>query len=63
MNTQKIKNTSKAWEDRRLGGDTKFVGVADASHEDALERALKSQKHKAAKAPSKPLLPAKRKVA
>lgn len=36
----KIPNTTKAWEDGLLGRDEKFVGVADASHEAALDEAL-----------------------
>ena len=41
--TKKIKDTEQAWDDRTLGADTEFVGVADASHEQALEETLELQ--------------------
>lgn len=41
--TKKIKDTTQAWDSRTLGADAAFVGVADASHEQALEDALELQ--------------------
>ena len=41
--TKKIKNTTQAWETRKLGAEAKFAGVADVSHELALEDALELQ--------------------
>ena len=40
---KKIKDTEQAWDARTLGAETEFVGVADASHEQALEEALELQ--------------------
>ncbi len=41
--TKKIKDTEQAWDARTLGAEDEFVGVADASHEQALEDALELQ--------------------
>ena len=43
MTTAKIKDTVEAWEDRQLGADEGFVGIADESHESALVDALEMQ--------------------
>lgn len=41
--TKHPKNTGAAWDNRALGADAQFVGVADESHEAALEDALELQ--------------------
>ena len=41
--TKKIKDTTQAWDNRALGAEAEFVGVADASHEQALDEALELQ--------------------
>ncbi len=41
--TKQVKNTSAAWESRAVGADAQYVGVADESHEAALEEALELQ--------------------
>jgi predicted DNA binding CopG/RHH family protein len=41
--TKKIKDTEQAWDARTLGAEAEFVGVADVSHEQALEEALDLQ--------------------
>lgn len=41
--TKKIKDKEQAWDARTLGAEAEFVGVADASHEQALEEALDLQ--------------------
>ena len=41
--SKKIKDTDQAWDDRTLGADEAFVGVADASHDRALDEALELQ--------------------
>jgi predicted DNA binding CopG/RHH family protein len=43
MNMKKIRNTEQAWDDRTLGAQAEFVGVADVSHEEALQEALELQ--------------------
>lgn len=43
MATGKTKDTPEAWESGDLGREVQFVGVADASHEAALESALELQ--------------------
>ena len=43
MSAKLIKNTEEAWDSRTLGADEQFVGVADESHEAALEEALELQ--------------------
>jgi hypothetical protein len=43
MTRKQIKSTAKNWDERKLGADPAFVGVADASHEDALQEALELQ--------------------
>ncbi len=40
MAAAKIPNTIEAWEEGLLGRDEKYVAVADASHEGALDEAL-----------------------
>lgn len=40
MTTPKILDTDEAWDEGTLGRDEQFVGVADASHEAALDEAL-----------------------
>lgn len=40
MTTKKIKDTESAWDDRKLGAEAEFVGVADTSHEEVLQDAL-----------------------
>ena len=40
MTTIKIKNTDQAWDERKLGCEAEFVGVAATSHEVALQDAL-----------------------
>ncbi len=40
MAAAKIPNTIEAWEEGILGRDEKYVAVADASHEAALDEAL-----------------------
>mgnify|MGYP003596530062 FL=1 len=40
MAAAKIPNTIEAWEEGLLGRDEKYVAVADASHEAALDEAL-----------------------
>lgn len=40
MSAAKIPNSIEAWEDGLLGRDEKYVAVADASHEAALDEAL-----------------------
>jgi hypothetical protein len=37
---KKIKDTDQAWDDRALGAEPEFVGVADSSHERVLDDAL-----------------------
>lgn len=43
MATAKIKDTLEAWENGALGRDEQYVGVADESHETALQEALEMQ--------------------
>jgi hypothetical protein len=43
MTLKKIKDTEEAWDKRKLGAEVEFVGVADASHEVALQDALDLQ--------------------
>lgn len=43
MTVKKIRNTVQAWDERKLGAEVEFVGVADASHEYALQEALELQ--------------------
>ena len=43
MATKPIKNTDEAWDSRALGADDQFVGVADESHEAALDESLELQ--------------------
>jgi predicted DNA binding CopG/RHH family protein len=43
MTLKKIRNTEQAWDERKLGAEAEFVGVAGASHEDALQEALELQ--------------------
>ena len=40
MTTIKIKDTVQAWDERKLGSEAEFVGVAATSHEEALQVAL-----------------------
>ena len=40
MAAAKMPNTIEAWEEGLLGRDEKYVAVADASHEAALDEAL-----------------------
>ena len=40
MTTIKIKDTDQAWDERKLGAEAEFVGVAVTSHEEALQVAL-----------------------
>jgi len=40
MTTIKIKDTDQAWDERKLGCEAEFVGVAATSHEEALQDAL-----------------------
>jgi hypothetical protein len=40
MTTIKIKDTVQAWDERQLGSEAEFVGVAATSHEEALQDAL-----------------------
>jgi hypothetical protein len=42
MTLKKIKDTEEAWDKRKLGAEAEFVGVADTSHEEALQVALES---------------------
>ena len=35
MAMKKIRNTEQAWDDRTLGAQAEFVGVADVSQEEA----------------------------
>ena len=41
MTTRKIEDTDQAWDERKLGAEAEFVGVAAVSHEEALQDALK----------------------
>ena len=43
MTVKKVKNTEQAWDERKLGAEADFVGVADATHEDVLQEALELQ--------------------
>ena len=43
MTVEKIKDTEQAWDDRKLGAQPEFVGVADDSHEKALQEALECE--------------------
>ena len=43
MKPKTIKSTVQAWETRKLGADPDYVGVADSTHEDALQDALALQ--------------------
>lgn len=43
MNKKRIKDAEQAWDSRTLGADEAFVGVADESHEQALQEALELQ--------------------
>ena len=43
MTVKKMRNTEQAWDERKLGAEAEFVGVADASHEEALQEALELQ--------------------
>lgn len=40
MTAIKIKDTVQAWDERKLGSEAEFVGVAATSHEEALQGAL-----------------------
>jgi hypothetical protein len=40
MTTKKIEDTDQAWDERKLGAEAEFVGVAADSHEEALQAAL-----------------------
>lgn len=40
MTTIKIKDSDQAWDERKLGAEAEFVGVAATSHEEALQVAL-----------------------
>lgn len=40
MTTRKIEDTDQAWDERKLGAEAAFVGVAAVSHEEALQDAL-----------------------
>jgi hypothetical protein len=40
LDNVKIKDTQSAWDDRKLGAEAEFVGVADTSHEEILQDAL-----------------------
>jgi hypothetical protein len=40
MTTRKIEDTDQAWDERKLGAEAEFVGVASVSHEEALQDAL-----------------------
>jgi len=40
MTTIKIKDTDQAWDERKLGAEAEFVGVAATSHEETLQDAL-----------------------
>ncbi len=40
MTVDEIKDTEQAWDERKLGAQPKFVGVADNSHDKALREAL-----------------------
>lgn len=59
MNLEEIKNIEKAWDERKLGAEAEFVGVADASHETALQAALECEvlQLNAAKDPTAALSP------
>jgi predicted DNA binding CopG/RHH family protein len=41
--SKKMKDSDQAWDDRALGAEQEFVGVADSSHEQALNDALELQ--------------------
>lgn len=41
MTTRKIEDTDQAWDERKLGAEAEFVGVAAISYEEALQDALK----------------------
>jgi hypothetical protein len=41
MTTRKIEDTDQALDERKLGAEAEFVGVAAVSHEEALQDALK----------------------
>ena len=43
MTVKKVNNTEQAWDERKLGAEAEFVGVADVSHEEALQAALELQ--------------------
>ena len=43
MTTRKIEDTDQAWDERKLGAEAEFVGVAAISHEEALQEALELQ--------------------
>jgi predicted DNA binding CopG/RHH family protein len=43
MATKRIKNTAQSWDERKLGAQAEFVGVAATSHEEALQEALEMQ--------------------
>lgn len=43
MTLDKTKNTEHAWDERKLGAEAEYVGVADASHETALQAALECE--------------------
>ena len=43
MTLKKIRNTEQAWDERKLGAEAEFVGVADESHDEALQEALNLQ--------------------
>ena len=38
--TKKIEDTDQAWDERKLGAEAEFVGVAAVSHEEALQDAI-----------------------
>jgi hypothetical protein len=40
MTMKKIEDTDQAWDERKLGAEAGFVGVAAVSHEEALQVAL-----------------------
>ena len=40
MTTKKVEDTVQAWDERKLGAEAEFVGVAATLHEEALQDAL-----------------------
>jgi len=43
MTLEKTTNAEQEWDERKLGAEAEFVGVADASHETALQAALECE--------------------